>query len=188
MTYFKRYRMEFNLRNWRPSHFILPAGYELLAYQRGLIRDHATAKYNSFSSELDAMVFPCLSQRDGCLRLMQEIVSRQDFVPESTWLIRYRETHGSDGSAGVLPIGTVQGLRQDGLGAIQNLGIDPAHRGKGLGSILLMKAAEGFQSIGASMMHLEVTTENTAALRLYERLGFKRTNVVYKATEVAGAR
>ncbi len=34
-------------------------------------------------------------------------------------------------------------------------------------------------------MHLEVTTDNTAAIRLYERLGFKRVRVVYKAAEVA---
>jgi ribosomal protein S18 acetylase RimI-like enzyme len=36
-------------------------------------------------------------------------------------------------------------------------------------------------------MHLEVTTDNTAAIRLYERVGFKKAEVVYKATEVAGA-
>ena len=35
-------------------------------------------------------------------------------------------------------------------------------------------------------MHLEVTTDNTAAIRLYERLGFKRAKVVFKAAEVAG--
>jgi hypothetical protein len=36
-------------------------------------------------------------------------------------------------------------------------------------------------------MHLEVTTDNTAAIRLYERLGFHRAKVVFKAAEVAGA-
>jgi ribosomal protein S18 acetylase RimI-like enzyme len=48
-------------------------------------------------------------------------------------------------------------------------------------------AARGFRSVGLSRMHLEVTTDNTAALRLYERLGLRRTKVVYKAAEVAMA-
>lgn len=187
MTYFKRYRMEFDLRNWRPANRAVPAEYELLPYSVELLREHATAKFNSFRRELDADVFPCLSRRDGCLRLMREITNRKDFVPEATWLIRYRAAGPGDPSLERLAVGTIQGLASDGWGAIQNLGIDPAHRGRGLGSLLLGKAAEGFQKIGLERMHLEVTTENTGAVRLYERLGFQRSSIVYKAAEVAGA-
>ena len=32
-----------------------------------------------------------------------------------------------------------------------------------------------------------LTTDNTAAVRLYERIGFRKAQVVYKAAEVAGA-
>ena len=74
----------------------------------------------------------------------------------------------------------------EGWGAIQNLGIADGHRGKGLGTVLLMKAAAGFWNVGIKRIHLEVTTENTAAIRLYQRLGFHRVQVVYKAAEVAG--
>jgi ribosomal protein S18 acetylase RimI-like enzyme len=185
MTYFKRYRMEFDLRDWRAREIVLPPGYELLPFQESLIRDHAVAKHNSFREELDADVFPCLSRRDGCLRLMREISHRGDFVPGATWLIRHREIY--QGKPQTLPVGTIQGLAIDGWGSIQNLGIDPAHRGKGLGSILLSQAAVGFSAAGLEKMHLEVTTENTGAIRLYERLGFRRARVVYKAAEVAGA-
>ena len=188
MTYFKRYRMEFDLRDWREGDQRLPSGYELVAYAPGLLREHAIAKFNSFRQELDANVFPCLSQREGCLRLMKEITGRGDFVPGATWLIRFRQTHPKSGEMVSYAVGTIQGLSSDGWGAIQNLGIDPAHRGKGLGSILLAKAATGFQKAGLERMHLEVTTENTAAVRLYERLGFKRSSVVYKAAEVAGVK
>jgi ribosomal protein S18 acetylase RimI-like enzyme len=187
MTYFKRYRMEFDLRDWRGGDQCLPQGYELMPYVAGLLREHAIAKYNSFRQELDADVFPCLSRRDGCLRLMREIASRGDFVPGATWLIRHRETNPTTGSVQALAVGTIQGLSTDGWGAIQNLGIDPAHRGRGLGSILLSKAAMGFRAEGLERMHLEVTTENIGAVRLYERLGFKRSSVVYKAADVAGA-
>jgi hypothetical protein len=188
MTYFKRYRMEFDLRDWRPGDLFVPSGYELVPYAAELLREHAIAKFNSFRQELDADVFPCLSRRDGCLRLMREITSRRDFVPAATWLVRYREPVGDASPHGPIAVGTIQGLSSDGWGAIQNLGIDPAHRGKGLGSLLLSKAAQGFRGAGLERMHLEVTTENTGAVRLYERLGFKRSSVVYKAAEVAGAK
>jgi ribosomal protein S18 acetylase RimI-like enzyme len=181
LTYFKRYRMELDLADKLPEPAPVPLGYELVPFSEDLVREHATAKYQSFRSELDANVFPCLGRPDGCLRLMREIVSREGFVPQATWLCRYRDPEGP-----AQAIGTVQGLQIEGWGAIQNLGIDPLHRSHGLGSILLLRAARGFQSVGLKRMHLEVTTENTAAIRLYERLGFKRAQVVYKAAEVAG--
>ena len=183
MTYFRRFRMEFHLSEPFPNPFPVPPGYELLPYTDELLRDHAVAKFQSFRSELDANVFPCLGRRDGCLRLMREITSRAGFVPEATWLLRYRDP----GSGRSQPVGTIQGLQSEGWGAVQNLGIESEHRGRGLGTVLLAHAAQGFRRVGLSRMHLEVTTDNTAAVRLYERLGFRRTNVVYKAAEVAGA-
>lgn len=182
MTYFKRYRMEFDLSERVPTAGTLPPGYSLIPFSTGLIREHASAKYQSFRQELDANVFPCLGRRDGCMRLMREISSRDGFVPDATWLCRYRDPATGHNSA----VGTVQGINIDDWGAIQNLGIDLAHRGRGLGSILLARAAIGFREAGLTRMHLEVTTDNTAAIRLYERMGFRRAKVVYKAAEVAG--
>ena len=183
LTYFKRFRMEFDLGQSVRDPPALPAGYELVPYSDDLVREHATAKYHSFCHELDANVFPCLGRRDGCLRLMREIVSRAGFVPDATWLLRY-----VDADVGrPQPIGTIQGLQVEGWGAIQNIGVEPGHRGRGLGSILISRAADGFRQVGLNRMHLEVTTENAAAIRLYERLGFRQARVVYKAAEVAGA-
>ncbi len=182
LTYFKRYRMEFDFVDpiWSAA---APANYEFVGFSEGLIREHAEVKYRSFAQELDANVFPSLGRKDGCLRLMREIVSRENFVPESTWLLRYRDPM----TGFVEAVGTVQGVQWDGWGSIQNLGIVPMHRGRGLGSLLLARAATGFRSVGLAHMHLEVTNDNTAAVRLYDRLGFKRARVVYKAAEVAGA-
>lgn len=183
LTYFKRYRMELDLDEEIFSAPACPLSYEFVPFDDELIRDHATAKYASFRQELDANVFPCLGRRDGCLRLMREIARRSGFVPESTWLLRYREHANSLPE----PIGTVQGLQAEDWGAIQNLGISRLHRGRGLGTILLRQAALGFRAAGLHRMHLEVTNDNTAAVRLYERLGFRRARVVYKAAEVVMA-
>ena len=80
--------------------------------------------------------------------------------------------------------GTIQGLRDPaGMGAIQNLGITPPHRDRGLGTILLLTALEGFRAAGLSLVHLEVTAENEGAIRLYERMGFEITKTVFKVAE-----
>ena len=143
---------------------------------------HAEAKYNSFNVEIDANVFPCLGDREGCLRLMAEITRREGFVREATWLLQYWPP------GGLRPeyCGTVQGIRdRQGAGAIQNLGVTPPHRGKGLGTTLLRRALAGFCEVGLERGMLEVTAQNSGAVRLYQRLGFRKVKTVYKAAEVA---
>jgi ribosomal protein S18 acetylase RimI-like enzyme len=161
----------------------LRPGYEMLPFSEGLIRQHATAKYESFKNELDSNVFPCLGNADGCLRLMKEIASRHGFVPEATWLCQHHDTE----SKTIHPVGTIQGIELDGWGAIQNIGVHPRHRNRGLGGQLLLRAAQGFYEAGLKGMHLEVTTDNTAAIRFYQRIGFRKAEVVYKAAEVVGS-
>jgi hypothetical protein len=183
LTYFKRFRMELDLDQPPPlCPPALPPAYQLLPWDEALLREHAQAKYASFRSEMDANVFPCLGRRDGCLNLMREISRRATFVPEATWLLRYAR----DGGHGE-PVGTVQGIELDGWGALQNLGVARGHRGHGLGTLLLSYAIDGFRRAGLRRMHLEVTSDNTGAVRLYQRLGFRNARTVFKATEVAGA-
>jgi ribosomal protein S18 acetylase RimI-like enzyme len=103
---------------------------------------------------------------------MGEIIRRRAFVPESTWLLV-----GPDG-----PCGTVQALRDRGaLGAIQNVGIVAAYRGRGLGRALLLQALHGMYATGLGRGVLEVTATNDCAVNLYFRMGFRRTKVIYKA-------
>jgi ribosomal protein S18 acetylase RimI-like enzyme len=181
MTYFKRYRMEIDLATYSHLSIPLPAEYRLLAWDDGLLAAHAEAKHRSFAFEVDANVFPCLGDREGCLRLMREIVQRSNFLPDSTWLLQVRGREDAWENCG-----TVQGVSDQGLfGAIQNLGIVPAHRGRGLGSILLAAALFGFRQRQLPRAYLEVTASNVGAVRLYERFGFVITKTVYKAADVA---
>ena len=70
---------------------------------------------------------------------------------------------------------------------VDELDVEEPHRGKGLGSVLLWHSLRGFRQAGIDRVYLEVTAQNSGACRLYERLGFRRTKVVYKASEVAYA-
>ena len=182
LTYFKRFRMEIELTGRRLVPPSLPEGYRLVAWDDSLLESHAEAKYNSFRSEIDANVFPCLGDWAGCHRLMHEIRGKQGFLPGATWLM----LHETSDLANPEYCGTIQGIRDyAGLGAIQNLGITPEHRGRQLGTCLLFKALEGFQKAGLRRAFLEVTAQNDGAIRLYQRVGFVKARTVYKAVEVA---
>jgi GNAT superfamily N-acetyltransferase len=174
VTYFKRYKMEIELVHARPVP-PLPPGYEFVPWHDSLCEMHAQVKFHCFHDEIDAIVFPSLSQRDGCYYLMQEIRQRAGFIPQATWLIASEQGY----------CGTVQGIRdRAGFGAIQNLGVSPYHRGHGLGAALLLKALEGFRRAGLGKALLEVTAENEGAVRLYRRLGFRCRKTLYKAVDV----
>src|SRR6266480_4112505 len=124
VSYFKRFRMEVELFDAPPAP-LLPPGYYLEPWNDALLDLHAEVMFASFQEEIDALIFPSLGDRQGCYNLMSEIRSKRGFMPAATWLIGAAEGY----------CGTIQAIRErSGLGAIQNIGITPPHRGRGLGS------------------------------------------------------
>jgi len=181
IVYFKRYRMEVDLAQPLFAQPELPEPYRLTPWDDRLLEAHAETKYRCFRCELDANVFPSLGQRDGCRRLMAEIARRSGFIPQATWLLEYWPQSARKPEL----VGTIQGVADEKVGAIQNVGITESHRGKGLGSVLMWHSLSGFKDAGIERVYLEVTAQNSGACRLYRRLGFQQTKVVYKASEVA---
>lgn len=59
---------------------------------------------------------------------------------------------------------------------VDSLAVDPAYRGRGVGTALLQKAEERAKSMGKRTMSLGVIGENAGAIRLYERQGYRRTH------------
>ena len=86
--YYKRFRMEFDLRRVLP---IVPThqDYSFLPWRSNLLDYHAEVKHRSFEGELDSQVFNCLGEASGCLQLMHEISERTGFLPQATWLAVY---------------------------------------------------------------------------------------------------
>jgi ribosomal protein S18 acetylase RimI-like enzyme len=171
ITYFKRYRMEAELRPARPAPE-LSAGCLWLPWDEAWLETHAEVKWAAFRDEVDAQVFPSLATLSGCRELMRAIVRKPGFCPQATWLVA-----GLDGYCA-----TVQGLCEPKrCGAIQNLGVVPGQRGHGLGAALLCKAMDGFRRAGMRRVVLEVTADNERAVALYRRYGFVHTKTVYRA-------
>lgn len=172
ISYFKRFKMEAELIELPPP--TLPQGYTWMPWTPELLDVHANILYLSFFEEIDSVVFASFGHPQGCRALMTELCRKPGFLPSATWLI-------ADASG---PVGTVQGLRDHtGVGAIQNLGVTPAHRGRGLGKALLLQALQGFRQAGLPRAMLEVTAQNDGAVQLYHRLGFRRRKTVYKVVE-----
>jgi len=180
VRYLKRVKMEFDFRWGVPERARLPKGFHWRPWSPQLIRTHADVKFRSFRNELDSLVFPALGTYSGCENLMQGMSKHSGFLPQATWLI---EAEGGSLS-GPIPCGTIQGLeRSTTLGTIQNVGVIPAYRGKGLGRALLLKALAGFRSCGLLRVTLEVTEENEPAMRLYESIGFRAISTSYREVE-----
>jgi predicted GNAT family N-acyltransferase len=176
MAYFKRFKMEIDLYDAAPVP-ALPEGYSWVPWHDSLLALHAEVLCHSFHDEIDSIVFPSLGSRSGCQHLMTEISRKPGFLQGATWLLACRDGY----------CGTVQGIRErTGLGAIQNLGVTPSHRGKGVGTALLLQALHGFQRAGLGRAFLEVTAQNDGAVQLYRRLGFRRRKTLYKPVETAG--
>jgi ribosomal protein S18 acetylase RimI-like enzyme len=174
VTYYKRYRMELDLVAPLAPTPSLPYEYAWVPWEERLLDAHAEVKFQCFCDELDGVVFPNLSNRDGCKRLMREITTRPGFRPESTWLIAHNENY----------VATVQGVSdRAGTGSIQNLGVIRTHRGLGLGLAILLQSLHGFRRFGLARAALEVTAQNDTAVRMYRQIGFRFRKTLYKMVE-----
>lgn len=174
---FKRYRMEINLRQHSFPVPKLPPDYYAEQWSRNILESHATAHYLAFRDEIDAELFENFRTFRGACRVMENIANNRGFYPEATWLIVYhpKNVYMPERCA------SIQGLIDvSGNGAIQNVGVIPNHRHRGLGHCLLGLALHGYQMRGIHYANLEVTAENATALQLYQSMGFQITQVLQK--------
>ena len=181
MTLFcRRLRLEIDLARCHIAEPVLPAGYRWVEWSPELLDRHAAVKFRCFETEKDGQVFPSLRSADGCRRLMDYIATNSLFVPNATWLLVSDEAASSD----LTDCGTIQGLASaPESGAIQNVGIVPEHRGRGLGRALVQAALCGFRASGLNHISLEVTAANLPAVKLYQSLGFLVTKTLYRSVE-----
>lgn len=175
--YVRRFRMEIDFLKSPIAAPTLPEGYRWVPWQSILVNRHAAVKYQSFCAEFDSRVFPCLGEVAGCHRLMQEIARHDTFLPEATWLI----ARDNEFSSKLDDCGTIQGLGPtEDLGAVQNVGVAPEHRGLGLGRALVLQSLHGFRLVGKRRVFLEVTADNRPAVELYRSIGFEVTRTMFK--------
>lgn len=105
----------------------------------------------------------------GALRFLHNIVRFPGcgtFEPAFSWVLRHRRTRQ--------PIGLVLASRVAGdVAHITQFCVAPAHRGRGLGSVLLGQAVRSLRMAGFAAITLTVTEANRNAVRLYKQFGFR---------------
>jgi ribosomal protein S18 acetylase RimI-like enzyme len=62
-------------------------------------------------------------------------------------------------------------------GVLHDVIVDPGHRGRGVGRLLLDAALKFLRSRGAARVVLSTAERNEAAQRLFARMGFRRTMI-----------
>ena len=186
---FTRYKMQISLDSWKCPQIHLPPGFEMTPWSTNLIHKHGEAIFKSFKDSIDAQYFVTFTQQSRCEDFMRYVANNTGFLPSATWLLR--EKTGS-GAARLLHLpgayklaGTIQGLiNQEFIGAIQNVGILPEYRGRGLSKLLLYYCLWGYQQAGLKTVQLEVTQTNDVAINLYKKIGFHVTEVIEKASSL----
>lgn len=66
------------------------------------------------------------------------------------------------------------------VAGIETINIDPMHRKKGIGLLLLSVAEEHLKKKGIHKIRLEVSIKNNAAIKLYEHAGFQKIMLLKK--------
>ena len=62
-------------------------------------------------------------------------------------------------------------------GVLYDIVVDPAHRGNGVGRVLLDATLEALEAKGAPRVVLSTAERNETAQRLFDRAGFRRTMI-----------
>lgn len=161
-----RHRMEIRLHGLPPVP-MLPNGLLWVPWDDTLLSIHAETHFQAFSDCIDRHLFPSFADPVGCWYTLRQIRDKPGFLADATWLIA-----GAEGACA-----TIQCIKEGwGYGSIQNVGVVPKYRGKGLGEALVLRALHSFSACGLRKGTLEVTAENTKAFRLYLRMGFRKMN------------
>lgn len=103
-------------------------------------------------------------------RLFPELGVDDPIPPAATWSAQQCPTTRVLEHAGTV-VAYLYFERMHDLGYIRNVVVDPAHRGRGLGLALMQSLADELRAAGCTRWCLNVKPDNTAALRLYQRVG-----------------
>lgn len=146
-----------------------PFKVSIAPWSNQLAEDAARLIASSYQGHVDAQINDQYRSPSGALRFLVNIVQFPGcglfFAPAS---FAARDTR----TGGVCGISLASMVSAD-VGHITQICVAPSHRGQRLGYALLRRSMEALAQHGCRSVTLTVTTANTSALRLYERVGFR---------------
>ncbi len=112
---------------------------------------------------------------DGARRFISERLTNGDSV---IFLALDEETGDALGFTQLYPL--FSSVSMGCIWQLNDLFVDAAARGRGVGAALLKRAAEFGASTGAVRLELQTEVDNTPAQRLYEKSGWTREDGIFR--------
>lgn len=105
---------------------------------------------------------------------------RRELAAEHNRYVAARDDGLLVGYAGISRLGRTPPFEYE----VHTIGVDPAYQGRGIGRRLL---GELLDFAAGGVVHLEVRTDNTAAIALYRSVGFTQVGVRRRYYRISGA-
>jgi ribosomal protein S18 acetylase RimI-like enzyme len=168
---FRLYTRQFMLLNLHKKADAVPgvdSGLRLDRWNDRYMESCAKLIYLAYANHVDGDINDQYRSRNGALRFLKNIILLPgcgQFVPGASFVLRHP---GSEDLVGAVLTSEVS----PGVGHTTQLCVQPGFQGHGLGRILMQTSAEALRVQKFNELTLTVTSENRAAVRLYENLGF----------------
>ena len=124
--------------------------------------------YLAYANHIDGEINDQYRSRHGALKFLKNIIHLPgcgQFLPTASFVLRHP---GSDELVAAVLTSEVA----PGVGHTTQLCVQPGFQGHGLGRALMQTSAEMLRGMHYKELTLTVTSENRAAVQLYEKLGF----------------
>jgi ribosomal protein S18 acetylase RimI-like enzyme len=174
---FMTFRLGTKLRNRQPSALqpslarqtMTPGDFVLKAWERRHDREAAQLLHQVYRNHIDAAINDQYCSITGTTRLVESIVRHRgcgDFLQQAS-IAAVNQSTGK--LAGILGLTAVRA----GTAHIPQIAVATSFQDIGLGSAMLHASFEKLARLGFAEVSLTVTTLNSGAVRLYERMGFR---------------
>jgi ribosomal protein S18 acetylase RimI-like enzyme len=173
---FMAFRLGINSANHRNSDFPVdtkphPAqgDFAFMPWDRRYDREAAQLLHHVYQNHIDAAVNNQYCTIAGTTRLVESIVRHRgcgDYLQQASIAAVHRTTGKLAGILGLTAV-------RPGTAHIPQIAVAAGYQGIGLGTAMLRNAFEKLSRAGYNEVSLTVTTLNSGAVRLYERMGFR---------------
>jgi ribosomal protein S18 acetylase RimI-like enzyme len=165
---FTRQFMLFDLQKSSPPHVGASAGMRLDRWNDRFFEPCAKLIYLCYTDHVDGEINDQYRSRTGALKFLKNIILLPgcgQFVPGASFVLRQA---GSDDLIAAVLTSEVS----SGVGHTTQICVLPGYQGNGIGRMLMQTSAEALRAMKFRELTLTVTSENAAAVKLYEKLGF----------------
>jgi ribosomal protein S18 acetylase RimI-like enzyme len=169
--YFRLYARQFMvlpLGEARLSKLPISAGLRIEPWTDRAFDSAARLIQLAYADHVDSQINDQYRSEAGSLKFLRNIVLLPgcgQFLPEASFVVR---PASGEPSVGMILTSTVDA----GVGHTTQVCVMPGHQGHGIGRLLMERSIEALQRRKYESLSLTVTSVNTRAVGLYERLGF----------------